>query len=309
MDTFADSLILARDHTGRAARAELERAVRRGHLVRVIEGVYVAAATWNGLDDVARHLVRAHAAQHIRQRRLVFSHWTAAAAWELPLVDAPPESVHAVAERATGGRTDDHLVRHCVGIPPVTQVRHGLEVTDLARTVVDFARVAAFPAALVVADAALARDGQLDRGRLVAELGPPGQRGIARVTRVVALADGLSGSPGESVSRASMSVASIPTPILQHRFDDAEGEMYVDFWWPEFNLIGEFDGAVKYDDPAFLAGRTPQQALLDEKTREDRLRALGPRVTRWRWTVARSPARLRAQLLGAGIRLERYRNW
>lgn len=85
--------------------------------------------------------------------------------------------------------------------------------------------------------------------------------------------------------------------------------MYADFWWPQFNRVGEFDGSVKYDDPIFLAGRTPREALRDEKRREDRIRALGPGVIRWGWDVARSPGAMRAHLMAGGIRLERYRNW
>jgi len=275
--------------------------------VRVCEGVYLPASDWAGLDDRGRHLAAAHAAQRSRQRRLVFSHWTAAAAWGLPLIEGLPPRVHAVAPRSSGGRTDDHLVRHCVGVPEQTAEIEGLEVTSLARTVVDLARVARFATAVAAADAGLVR--LSSRDELAAELGPSGLRGVGRARRVVEFADPRSGSPGESLSRASMSVAGVPAPELQHAFRDREGRMVVDFWWPRFGVVGEFDGAVKYDDPVFLAGRSPQQALLDEKAREDRIRALGPTVTRWRWDVAGSPARLRAQLIAAGVRDVRYRTW
>jgi hypothetical protein len=309
MTNLADAIILARHHGHPADRAVLDRAVRKGRLVRLIVGAYVDAAVWQAFDGRERHLLRAHAARLIRRRRLVFSHWTAAAVWGLPLVDPLPESVHVVAEPASGGRTDSRLVRHCVGIPEPTTWLHGLEVTGLARTVMDLARIAPFPTSVAVADAALARGGGVTRDELEAHVGPPRHRGAARAARVAAFADAGSGSPGESVSRASMALAGIPRPVLQHRFDDQTGAMFVDFWWPRFGLVGEFDGAVKYDDPVFLRGRTPQQALLDEKRREDRIRALGPRVTRWGWDVARSPGRLRAQLVAAGIRDERYRDW
>ena len=43
---------------------------------------------------------------------------------------------------------------------------------------------------------------------------------------------------------------------------DGEGLIgYVDMWWPELNVIGEADGAVKYESKA---------DLLKEKRREDR---------------------------------------
>ena len=89
----------------------------------------------------------------------------------------------------------------------------------------------------------------------------------------------------------------LPAPQLQVEFRDARGLIgFADFWWEELNLIGEFDGYIKYSDPRHLRGRTPAQALRDEKTREDRLRAVGPRVARWGWTEALSPRELRGIL-------------
>lgn len=309
MTELSELLVLARHHRHPSDRVNLDRAVRTGRLTRICEGAYVDSTEWGALGDTRRHLLVAHAAQHLRRRRLVFSHWTAAAAWDLPILDALPADAHVVAPEASGGRSDERLVRHCVGIPQRTVRREGLEVTTLARTIVDLARVAPFPSAVVAADAGLARDPSLDVDVLASELGPRGARGIARAERVIAFADGESGSPGESLSRTSIAAAGLPAPVLQQRFEDERGVMVVDFWWPEFNLIGEFDGAVKYDDIRFLAGRTPHQALLDEKDREDRLRALGPRVVRWRWATAASPARLGALLRSAGVRPERYRTW
>ena len=76
----------------------------------------------------------------------------------------------------------------------------------------------------------------------------------------------------------------------------------VDFWWSEFTMIGEFDGNAKYTDPAFLRGRAPEQALIDDKCREDDLRSAGQGMTRWHWLIANSRNRLRAHLRAAGIR-------
>lgn len=77
---------------------------------------------------------------------------------------------------------------------------------------------------------------------------------------------------------------------------------HVDFYWPGCQLIGEFDGKGKYTNPEFASGRTPEQILLDEKFREDDLRAMGHGFTRWGWEMAQSPARLRRQLVDAGLR-------
>jgi hypothetical protein len=314
VNNIQDVIRLAADESAPGSRAELDREVKSGRLTRVCTGAYVATEVWRELDGRQRHLVVAHVARLMRRRRLIFSHWTAAAAWNLPVLGDLPPDAHVLAVRSSGGRSDERLVRHCTGIPALTHHIDGLEVTTLARTVVDLARVAPFSAGVVAADAVLRGDpsggySALSRDRLFDEIGPAGRRGAARARQVVEFADARSGSPGESLSRASMLLAGIPAPVLQFEFSDRLGVIVVDFWWPQFNLVGEFDGRVKYEDPRYLAGRTPEEALLDEKFREDRVRALGPRVTRWRWDVALSPGRLRAHLVAAGIRPERYRNW
>jgi hypothetical protein len=90
---------------------------------------------------------------------------------------------------------------------------------------------------------------------------------------------------------------------LQVELLGASGRRYiVDFWWPEFDVIGEFDGEDKYRNPVYLRGRTPEQALLDEKEREDDLRAAGHGMVRWKWDVARSPRLLAMKLNRAGVR-------
>ncbi|WP_146244887.1 hypothetical protein [Curtobacterium sp. MCBD17_028] len=77
-----------------------------------------------------------------------------------------------------------------------------------------------------------------------------------------------------------------PTPLLQARFTDARGTIgIVDFWFPDQGVIVEFDGLVKYRSPTVRAGRTPEQVVIEEKRREDRLRSVpGVRaVVRFVW--------------------------
>jgi hypothetical protein len=98
-------------------------------------------------------------------------------------------------------------------------------------------------------------------------------------------------------------VLGLPVPILQQAFYDAAGLIgYVDFWWPEFGLIGEFDGNGKYLRDELLDGRTTSEIIMEEKRRENRLRALGPRVTRWGWDTAVSLPTLAQHLAEAGLR-------
>jgi very-short-patch-repair endonuclease len=72
--------------------------------------------------------------------------------------------------------------------------------------------------------------------------------------------------------------------------------MTVDFWWPSARVIGEFDGKGKYLREEYSGGRSIADIVIDEKLREDRLRALGATVVRWGWSEAASSARLLARL-------------
>jgi len=96
--------------------------------------------------------------------------------------------------------------------------------------------------------------------------------------------------------------AGLPAPELQVPFSDRAGRIgVVDFWWPDHQLIGEFDGVSKYVRDEFTGGRDPAEVVVAEKVREDRLRALGPGVARWGWSVAWAPYMLQAQLRERGL--------
>ncbi|MHA7248085.1 hypothetical protein [Arthrobacter tecti] len=128
------------------------------------------------------------------------------------------------------------------------------------------------------------------------------QRGALRVLE---FANGLALYPGESISRVNMHLLGFPAPELQHSFSDARGKLAeVDFWWKDYGLVGEFDGRTKYLKPEYLKGRTPSQVVIDEKNRENRLRALGLNVVRWEWPTAITPERLAEHLRNAGLPAE-----
>lgn len=101
-----------------------------------------------------------------------------------------------------------------------------------------------------------------------------------------------------------MSDYGFPRPRLQHPFYDAQGLIgFVDFWWPELGIIGEFDGQGKYLRDEFTHGRSQAEVIADEKRRENRLRALGHIVVRWEWADLIHPERLREKLIAAGLRM------
>ena len=70
----------------------------------------------------------------------------------------------------------------------------------------------------------------------------------------------------------------LPEPQLQFKVYDELGNLIgiTDFAWPEFGLLGEFDGKIKYGR-LLKKGETASDAVVREKEREDRIRE----ITRW----------------------------
>jgi hypothetical protein len=310
---WLDHVQLTRELRTPGERNAFYKRVRQGEFVLLCRGAYVQAALWSGLDADARHRALVKAVAALEPADVVFSHSSAAALWRLPRFGRWPAEVHALNAVAAGGRSSARLVRHVVGVPTEQERIEGLAVSSLARTVVDLSRTEKFPVAVVAADAALRRNEHphpevpltaLTNELLLQELAEvPTRHGTARARRVLVFADGAADRPGESLSRVGMFTAGITMPELQVPLFGASGRRYiVDFFWRMFNTIGEFDGKAKYREAAFLRGRTPEQALLDEKDREDDLRAAGHGMSRWGWSTAVSARRLRDHLARAGVR-------
>lgn len=283
-------------------RAAFYRAAGRGSYVRVLRGAYLPADRWDGLDFEGRHRARMRAAV-LLEPGLVFSHLSAALVHGLPVIGGDLRLPHVVAEPDSGGRSRNGLARHCVGIPDRVVEIDGLPVTPIdvtaAHVVTGFEPELAVP----VVDQLL-RDRLVEKeeiARLVE--GRPGTRGTARARWSLDFADGRSGSPGESLSRVGIRRLRLPAPDLQVPVRDGLGLAgIVDFAWPDHRLVGEFDGVGKYLRDSVTGGREPGDIVVDEKRREDRIRATGLRVVRWGWDAARSSSSLRLVLSDAGLR-------
>ncbi len=291
--TIAD--LAALDH--RAA----SRAAASGELVRVKRGAYCARSEWDASSEARRHLLRvvAFAQSH---PSAVFSHWSAAVVHGLPMIGRWPDDVHMAAARASGGRSETGVKRHCRGLDNHEwQTVDGMRVTTIARTLVDLAMVQPFRFALAPIDHALASD--LSIGELTDYLDSRGTfRGLPQVARAMALADGRSGSPGESLSRGTIHELGFPAPLLQVEHRMPGRTAITDFEWPDYMTFGEFDGVGKYLRKEFLHGMTTADAVLAEKRREDQLRrATGFSAVRWGWDDALRVAPLRAILIEGGL--------
>lgn len=307
----SDELMYSRDQVlPDESRGALASAVKRRVSIRVARGVYFDADEWDLLDPRERYRLKVIGVARTRKGAPVISHWSAAAIWGFPSVGSWPDTVHFTVAPATGGRSRDGVVKHpaSLSMEDVVEFR-GLRITRPCRTVLDLAGSATFASAVACADFLLHRDrrGNLpplgSREELDAawqRMGPV--RAHARIRAVSAFADPRADSPLESISRVMMRKIGVPRPELQTSYYDAAGFIgETDFSWPAFGVVGEADGDIKYLDPRFRAGKSADQVVLDEKRREDRLRALPRVVVRWPWAVASSPQLLRARLVGAGL--------
>lgn len=310
-DNLGDRIVYARDLEEHFdTRGQHSRAAAKGREHRVARGAYMDRAIWEALDARNRYLARIHAVAETRRAQPVISHWSAAAIHDLPVVGAWPKLVHVIVPPTTGGRSRNGVVKHALRLQDIDIVEiDGMLVTSLPRTIVDVAGSSSPFSAISMIDRALHIDRHgkhpplVQRHKLLAtrESMLP-FRGHARSLDLIEFAETAAGSPLESASRYSMRTIGCPRPRLQMSFFDDDGFIGdTDFDWPDFGHIGEADGAQKYFDPEYMAGRSPKQVLLDEKNREDRLRAVSRGFTRWGWATATNPRALRQLLLTAGL--------
>ena len=132
---------------------------------------------------------------------------------------------------------------------------------------------------MVVADSALRRGVSREQLDVVAR-DCARWPGVRRARAVIEFADGRAASPLESVSRVVFRDLGLPPPELQvtvARDQWGNPRIIVDFCWPEFGVVGEADGLLKYDDDP--DGRS----LRAEKLRQEEIEALGYIVVRWTW--------------------------
>ncbi len=310
----------------------------KGELVRVRRGIYVSGEEWKQLDARTRYGLWAESLQHLTERQPVFCHATAALIWGLWIIGVP-RKMHIITEATAGGRSRNTIVRHR-GSLSTELVRCGpVLVTDKLTTTMRLITSLPFSEAVAVCDSSLCMvrernqvnfftsaaantaHSQLDcswsndtpQGKplLHSELAAaaellPTQAAYRRAMAVINFSSGLSGSAGESLSRAHMYELGFPTPVLQHRFALRDGSnAFVDFWFKEQRTVGEFDGMGKYLRSDWGGGLTLAQRLLAEKKREDQIRAQGVKFVRWTWEEMRNRTSFESLLRAAGLPQER----
>lgn len=277
-----------------------------GRWERVRHGQYAEATDQTALVpwdlQTARYRRLVHAVVNsMRPGTVAVSHQSALVLHGLPLWGIDLSEVHLTRldQRRHSGRVAGVRWHRGQVTAADREEIDGLLTICLPRAVLETACTTSFEAAVVIADTAL-RDGAIgdDELRRLLELtafwpGSPTARAA------VGFSDPRSESVGESRLRVLMHNHGLPAPVLQAIFTDADGFIArVDFFFPEFDTVVEFDGLTKYSDGT-------AEVLVREKTREDRLRAIGLEVVRTTWSDLEHPARTVARIRAAFARSRR----
>lgn len=286
----------------------LRREIEAGTVARLVPGSFARAGQWRALAPLDRHHLRVVETVDRARGSQVIAFHAAAAVWGIDRIAAWPDRVDVIVPRRTGGRSSGTIRRWTTAATDIQAVPwRGHKITTPAQTVLDLARTSRFTDAVVALDQALwARrpGGALttsDELWTLLEASQP-RRGDVRARAALAFASPLADSVRESESRSLISQLGFPVPTLQHPFRLSRGRVVrTDFWFAEFEHAGEFDGVGKYLDPALLDGRTPEQALVEEKDRGDELRRVVRRLSRWRVPHLAAPRRLYDVLTADGL--------
>ncbi|MEC5179277.1 hypothetical protein [Arthrobacter sp. CG_A4] len=314
--TELPKLILTREHIQQGLTPkELASRCRSGALFRVRQGVYVDGGVWRALHPWDQYRVRVSAAAETFVAPTIFARHSAASVWRIPTIGFR-RPVHALTLQNDGGRSRAGVLRHYAPPAGSTCVRRdGLLVTGRVRTVLDLAAFSPFIEAVVPLDHVLKPDVAQRLPALTKEMLLAGIEGnytmaaARRIRRAVEFADPRSGSAGESYGRALIWAAGFPVPELQYEFRDGSGLVgYTDYYWNGVRVAGEFDGVEKYVKPDYLNGRTASQAVVDEKDRENRIRALGNGMVRLVWADLIAAGLLERKLAAAGVPRRRARS-
>lgn len=289
----------------------LQSAMLRRHvLTRLRHGVYALSDLIHAADPVGRHRVDlAAAAVSAREPIWAFS-LSAALLYDMPTPVAVPTVLHLARDSGLDERALAKPSRHRLSIPHA-RITTGRVQAAACRSIDGVPVVG--PALAAVSSAAEIQsrrwrialmDAALWRGATHEEIRDEIERWRhlgGRSELLAAADDARVGAQTvlETFSRLALIEQGLPQPVLQQPFHDELGLIgYVDLWWPDLHVVGEADGARKYQQ---------REDLVNEKKREDRLRAAGLGVVRWTTEEIRDdPARVADQVRRAS-RIARHR--
>ena len=265
------------DHIRQAVRAEV--------LVKLRHGTYATRREFSALSPTAQHRVVARSVVDKLGDTVALSHISAAAEHGLDSHDLDFTTVHVTRLGKANGRREAGVVHH-KGVVDDSELveKDGRLIIEPARAVVEVCMLASIESGMVTASSAL-RTEQVDEQQLQAMAARFDRwKGVRHARIACKLADQDLESVGEVRSFHMAWRWNLPRPQLQFEVFDARGVLLgrSDFAWPEFRHLGEFDGLIKYGrlNPY---STDPGQAIVDEKLREDLLRAEAWGMSRWVW--------------------------
>ncbi len=280
-----DELALLQARQGYFTRAEaadlgyedrdVARAVRAGTWHRFRRGYYTLGDHWSRLDEEQRHRTRSHAVLHSLGDRVALSHVSAVVEHGLPTWGLDLSRVHVTRTDGAPGRVEGDVVHHeglCLG-DDVLAVSSGLVVQPVRAALEAGSRAGGGDAGVVLLDAVLhqglATESDLDHQFHLMRHWPF----MRSMHLPVRIARPGAASVGESLCRCMFRRHRLPEPVLQFAVFDRDGRLVgtTDWAWPEHELLGEFDGRVKYGR-LLKPGQDAGDAVFAEKRREDLVR-------------------------------------
>lgn len=258
------------------ADRQITQMVRRRAWHRIRRGAYVFTDEWARLDDVGRHRIRSSAVLRSLGDAVALSHVSGVVRHGIDCWNLPLERVHVTRLDGGPGRIEGDVVHHegfCTDDDVVMVANE--RVLRPERCVLEAASRSDAETAWCLLDSGLRAGGfdrpTLERAYAVMEHWPF----MHRVAPFVPLADGRSGSVGETRGRWLFRCHGIPTPELQFEVRRADGSIagITDWAWPECRAFGEFDGELKYGR-LLRPGQEAGDVVFEEKRREDELREL-----------------------------------
>jgi hypothetical protein len=265
---------------------DLAQARRAGVIIRVRHGAYVPTTTWDSRDDVGRYRLRGQAVCLTHEGRVALSHTSGAAEHGLRLWKPDLQNVHVTRLDKASGRHQAGVVYHEDSWHPNDlHAKDELLVLGAETCALGSASLTTITSGVVTLDSVFDLDVG-DKESLWAAYAKRERWPFSSKLQItIRLARQGAQSIGESLCRHLMWKQHLPEPRLQFRVYDENGELVgiTDFAWPDYGLLGEFDGMIKYGR-LLKPGETPGEADEREKKREDLLREItGWMMIRYIW--------------------------
>lgn len=260
----------------------IARLVSAGTLIRLRRGCFVRAAYWSGLDPDGAARCRIEAYAHATLTRSgggsIFSHTSAARLHGLFLWQADGNIHLTVPYLPSSQAHAADVAAHTRPLAPAEVVTvGGLRATSLERTAADSCLILGYRQGLILMDHALRLGAAPEKLARYCDR-YAGSAGVVTLRRVLAHADPLSESPGETLTRDLIRRLRLPPPALQFEVRTRLGTCRLDCAWPEAKVALEFDGRRKYFDYAPTA-----ETVFNERRREKALQEMGWTVIRMEW--------------------------